>query len=78
MWTQNVELHLIALDLLPTIQESCSKRTTQGPQTEIDNSRAFTLMKRHMKMALQFEYMNEDTAKNPWVAPRKRSRSTME
>ncbi|PRQ53934.1 hypothetical protein RchiOBHm_Chr2g0172031 [Rosa chinensis] len=29
-------------------------------------------MKRHMKMALQFEYMNEDNANNLWVAPSER------
>ncbi|XP_040364930.1 uncharacterized protein LOC121050106 [Rosa chinensis] len=72
MWAQDVELHLIARDLLHTIQELCHKGTAPDPQTEIDNSRTLALMMRHMDRDLRFEFMNEDSVIKLWQALRER------
>ncbi|XP_062029030.1 uncharacterized protein LOC133745047 [Rosa rugosa] len=71
-WVTDVEIHLIARDLLHTIQELCPIETAPDPQTEKDNSKALAFIKRHMDSDLQFEFINEDSAIKLWHALRER------
>ncbi|XP_040364579.1 uncharacterized protein LOC121050067 [Rosa chinensis] len=72
IWAVDVEIHLIARNLLHTIQELCPTKIAPDYQTETDNSWALAFMKRHMDNDLLFEFINEDTAIKLWQALRER------
>lgn len=69
-WVRDVRNHLTAGGILAAIQPPNPDVIAQNVQAMAvtNNAKALIMMTRHMVESLQLEYMNEENARNLWVA----------